>query len=125
MGKQKMTETSLELSPQTKSLRLVRSSSVAVPGEGGRVLVPLDCAMLAGWDQNAAWLLRDVWFFSCCTLPLPPTFQSSLNLAAAHPFSLPPSLLPRLHAALKSRAHRMGYQQGWSSCPGSHPTPSS
>lgn len=63
MGKQKMIATSLSLST-IKIPQAATRSSVAVPGEGGRVLVILDCAMLAGSDQNAAWLHDLMYGFS-------------------------------------------------------------
>lgn len=61
--------TVLLLSPQPKFLRQVHGfPPLQFQEKGDRVLVILVCAMLAGSDQNAAWL-RDVWVFSWRTLP--------------------------------------------------------
>lgn len=95
MDKQKMRLPLASLLPQTKTkpkfLHLVCLPPSQFQGLGGRVLVILDCAMLAGSDWNAAWL-HDVWDFGCPTLPTP---QSSQNLTAAHLFTTTAPKCPR------------------------------
>lgn len=91
-------------------------------GLGGRILVILDCAVLAGLDWNAAWL-HDVWFFVCCTLP---TSQSSQNLTAAHLFSLPPPQRappspPTVRMQPLNPSPDNGKSARWSLFPVSHP----
>lgn len=126
MDKQKMR---LPFAPHSPKQNRNSSTSTEVcfpplqfQGLGGRILVILDCAVLAGLDWNAAWL-HDVWFFVCCTLP---TSQSSQNLTAAHLFSLPPPQRappppPTVRMQPLNPSPDNGKSARWSLFPVSHP----